>query len=159
MELKQIIWSSNGKQNYRLKMKIIHSGWRMLPHFRYALMRLLPLPSNAVHISLEVTATLAWSHCCPPASVHDDPVMVGTHWGRSAVLLGSLHLTHQVGNPKLAAVEKFWRAALRLQGFPPQEVEHRHPVFFGAEQSLSPSLSYPTKILWHSPGRGELGSG
>lgn len=76
------------------------------------------------------------------------------------MLLGSLCLIHHIGNPNLAAVDKFWRASLRLQGFPPQEIEHRQPVLFsGAEQSFSPSLPYPTKIPWHSPHSRELGSG
>lgn len=159
MELKQIIWSPNGKKELRVEIEDYTLWVKNAPSFRYALMRLLPLPSNAVHISLEVTATLPWSHRCPPASVHDDPVVVGTHWGRQAVLLGSLRLIHQIGNTSLAAADKFWRAALCLQGFPCQEVEHRHPVLFsGAKHSFSPSLPYPTKIPWHSPGSRELGS-
>lgn len=56
----------------------------MLPPFRYALMRLLPLQRNAVHVSLKPPV------CCPLGSAHGDPVMVGMYQGSSASLVGSL---------------------------------------------------------------------
>lgn len=107
------------KINYRLKMKIMCSGWSMLLPFRYALMRLLLLLGNAVHVSFKVTAALTCllSSCfCPRA---DDLAMPGIYPG--SFPLPFSYLCCAACNPqgRQSWLLWPWRASMPLQGFPP----------------------------------------
>lgn len=153
-------------------MKIMCSGWSTLPPFRYALMRLLPLLRNAVHVSFEVMAakTCCCVVCCAPASVPEQMTQPCQGFIRGVLLCHSAlcttqHVTREEGKARSAAVAMQSKRASPGLSIP--LTVPAQPVCSPSREgeSIQPFLGtpfYPHCFIppWHSPGsrNGVLGS-
>lgn len=139
-------------------MKIMCSGWSTLPPFRYALMRLLPLLRNAVHISFEVMA--AKTCCCVvchiPVSAPEQMTQPcqGFIWGVflcHSVLCTMRHITHKEGRTWLAAVAMQSKPASPGLSIPSSVPAQPVPSASREGESIQPFLGTPFihAVLFH----------
>lgn len=126
----------------------------MLPPFRYALMRLLPLLRNAAHISFKAMAALTWSYCllssclCPEQMTRPwQGFIQGDSLSRSA-LCAVRHVTREEGKGKAGCCGRGEQTCLSRAFRPTHRPGSASPLSFPGR---TPRTPLPLPRSWAVP--------